>query len=193
MEPKDIIKRAREVKGLTQSQLADIVGVSGRMIQRYEEGKYPKFKSEKIKKIDEALGIYVYDIIYDKKNETEGHKENEYLERFIEQIEARRRDAEALAKKMEDHYNDMKVALERSQLAINDFLKPMAISLKDIPPVLDTVARNSHEHDKEIMKALDHLLGNSPGTLEKESGKRILKGALEHQKKGKVDAGKTGK
>lgn len=186
MEPKDIIKSARERKSLTQSQLADIVGVSERMIQRYEEGKFPKFKSEKIKKLDESLGINVSDIIYDKISDTTNREENEYLERFIEQIEARRRDAEALAQKMEDHYNDMKAALERSQLAINDFLKPMATSLKDIPPVLDTIVRNSHEHDKEIMKALDQLVGNAPGTLEKVSGKRILKGAMEQQKKGKA-------
>lgn len=193
MEPKDIIKKAREDRGLTQSQLAENVGVSERMIQRYEEGRFPKFKSDKIKKIEELLNIKVSDILYDTKNDIQKIGENGYLERFIEEIEARRRDAEAVAKKMEDHYNDMKAALERSQLAINDFLKPMAASLKDIPPVLGTIVRNSNEHDKEIMKALDLLVGNSPGTLEKESGKRILKGAMEHQKKGKAGVGKPGK
>lgn len=114
-------------------------------------------------------------------------------ERIIEEKEARRRDAEVWAKKMEDHYNDMKGALERAQETINDVLKPMVASLKEIPPVLDTIVRNSNEHDKEIMKALDHLVGNAPGTLAKESGKRILKDAMEQQKTGKAEVGKSGK
>lgn len=189
MEPKDIIKTAREQKGLTQAQLADIVGVSARMIQRYEEGKFPKFKSDKIKKLDELLGSRIYDIIYDNNTDTD----NTYLEKFIEQTEARRKDAEAWAQKMEAHYNDMKAALEKAQLTINEVLKPMVTSLKEIPPVLDTIVRNSNEHDKEIMKALDHLVGNTPGTLAKESGKRILKGAMEQQKTDKAEVGKSGK
>jgi hypothetical protein len=121
-------------------------------------------------------------------------------ERLIQQIESRRKDAELMAEKMERHYEDAKAdkgklfeQLSSLQITINEVLKPMAASLKDIPPVLDTIARNSHEHDKEIMKALDHLVGNSPGTLEKESGKRILKGALERQKTGKGEVGKSGK
>jgi plasmid maintenance system antidote protein VapI len=116
----------------------------------------------------------------------------EIKEEVIAQIDARRKDAEALAEKMERHYKDLAAALERAQATINEFLRPMATSLKEIPPVLETIVRNSNEHDKEIMKALDHLVGNSPGTLEKESGKRILKGALERQKKGKADVGKRG-
>lgn len=103
----------------------------------------------------------------------------------IAQIEARRLEAMALAEKMEAHYKDMVAALERAQNTINEVLKPMVTSLKEIPPVLDSIVRNSNEHDKEIMKALDRLVGNAPGTLQKEAGKRILKGALEQQKKDK--------
>lgn len=113
-------------------------------------------------------------------------------ERLIQQIEARRKDAEAMASKMEQHYEDSKtekaelfVALKETRQTINELLKPMVVSLREIPPVLDLIVRNSNEHDKEIMKALDHLVGNAPGTLEKESGKRILKGAVEQQQKGK--------
>lgn len=107
-------------------------------------------------------------------------------ERLIAKLEENNEEARADKNKLFE-------ALAETRQTINDFLKPMAASLKDIPPVLDTIARNSHEHDKEIMKALDHLVGNSPGTLEKESGKRILKGALERQKKGKGEVGKSGK
>lgn len=112
-------------------------------------------------------------------------------ERLIEQIDNRRKDAEQMAMKMEQHYEDAKAdkaklfdQLNSLQSTINEVLKPMAASLKEIPPVLDSIVRNSNEHDKEIMKALDHLVGNTPGTLAKESGKRILKGALAHRKKG---------
>lgn len=114
-------------------------------------------------------------------------------ERLIQQIESRRKDAERMAEKMERHYEDAKADkgklfehLSSLQITINEVLKPMATSLKEIPPVLDSIVRNSNEHDKEIMKALDRLVGNVPGTLQKEAGKRILKGAVEHQKKGKA-------
>jgi hypothetical protein len=117
-------------------------------------------------------------------------------DRLIEQMEERRKDAESMARKMEQHYEDSKAekaelftALKETRQTINELLKPMVASLKEIPPVLDTIVRNSNEHDKEIMKALDQLVGNTPGTLEKESGKRILKGAMVQQKKGKAEAG----
>jgi hypothetical protein len=84
-------------------------------------------------------------------------------------------------------------ALAETRQTINELLKPMVASLKGIPPVLDLIVRNSDEHDKVIMKALDHLVGSPPGTLEKEAGKRILKGAQERQKTGKGEVGKSGK
>lgn len=108
--------------------------------------------------------------------------------------------AERLIAKLEENHEEAKAdknklfeALAETRQTINDLLKPMVASLKEIPPVLDTIVRNSNEHDKEIMKALDHLVGNVPGTLAKESGKRILKGAMEQQKTGKVEVGKSDK
>lgn len=100
-------------------------------------------------------------------------------ERLIAKLESDHEEAKADKNKLFD-------ALAETRQTINELLKPMVASLKDIPPVLDVIVRNSHEHDKEIMKALDQLVGNAPGTLEKESGKRILKGAVEQQKKGKA-------
>jgi hypothetical protein len=108
--------------------------------------------------------------------------------------------AERLIAKLEESHEEAKAdknklfeALAETRQTINELLKPMVASLKEIPPVLDTIVRNSNEHDKEIMKALDQLVGNVPGTLAKESGKRILKGALEQQKTGKAEVGKSGK
>jgi hypothetical protein len=100
-------------------------------------------------------------------------------ERLIAKLEENNEEAKADKKKLFE-------ALSETRQTINELLKPMVVSLKEIPPVLDVIVRNSNEHDKEIMKALDHLVGNAPGTLQKESGKRILKGALEHQKKDKA-------
>lgn len=100
--------------------------------------------------------------------------------------------AERLIAKLEESNEEAKSdknklfeALAETRQTINELLKPMVVSLKEIPPVLDSIVRNSTEHDKEIMKALDRLVGNAPGTLQKESGKRILKGALAQQKKDK--------
>lgn len=149
------------------------------------------------KKFLKAMIIYRMAMLQNPISENNTSNEND---RLIQQIESRRRDAEKMAEKMEQHYEDAKAdksrlfdQLSSLQTTINEVLKPMAASLKEIPPVLDTIVRNSNEHDKEIMKALDHLVGNTPGTLAKESGKRILKDVMEQQKTGKVEVGKSGK
>lgn len=66
MEPKEILKKARIAKGYTQEMIADKVGISHRMYQRYEEGKFPKFKSVQIKKLDRLLGTGLNAILYGK-------------------------------------------------------------------------------------------------------------------------------
>lgn len=66
MEPKEILKKARIAKGYTQEMIADKVGISHRMYQRYEEGKFPKFKSIQIKKIDRLLGTGLNAVLYGK-------------------------------------------------------------------------------------------------------------------------------
>lgn len=212
MQIHEKIRNERVKAGLTEEQLAEKIGVK-RSTYQYWETKTPNV--DKVKQVAKALGLpenYFFvnispgkdeffgkpDLVFKSKDEeqivfVEAKSLSASYERIIEEKEARRRDAEVWAQKMEAHYNDMKEALERSQLAIADFLKPMVASLKEIPPVLDIIVRNSNEHDIEIMKALDHLVGNAPGTLAKESGKRILKGAMEQQKTGKVEVGKSGK
>ena len=56
----------REAKGYTQASLARELGISTRMLQRYEEGLFPKYKSETIIGIDTLLGTNFVEMIYDK-------------------------------------------------------------------------------------------------------------------------------
>lgn len=188
IESKEIIKKARALKGLKQEEVANGIGVSHRMYQRYEEGKFPKFKSDKIQELDKFLDTNIYEILYDKKNAITPSSDFlagqlDMAERLIAKLEENNEEAKSDKAKLFQ-------ALSETRQTINELLKPMVASLKEIPPVLDVIVRNSNEHDKEIMKALDHLVGNAPGTLQKESGKRILKGAVEHQRKGKAEADK---
>lgn len=192
MEPKDIIKKAREAKKLTQSQLAENVGVSERMIQRYEEGKFPKFKSTKVKKLDGILGTQIYDKLYDRKSDTIKDSDNEYLERLIEEIEARRSDAEATAIKMESHYNDMKNALERAQVTINEILKPIKDQTQEILSSSKKVQEGLHalkteivaEHG-EMMETMDQIAGNEPGTTASKAGNLEIAHRIQRTKRGK--------
>lgn len=62
---------AREKKRWTQTEAADRLGValnqgySLRQYQKLEKGIFPKFKKEVVQKIDEILGISVYEQIYE--------------------------------------------------------------------------------------------------------------------------------
>lgn len=191
MEPKEIIKKARAAKSLKQEDVANGIGVSHRMYQRYEEGKFPKFKSDKIQELDRYLDTNIYELLYDKKNTQSGIDQSsaDFLagqlamaERLIAKLEENNEEAKSDKDKLFE-------ALAETRQTINELLKPMVTSLKEIPPVLDVIVRNSNEYDREIMKALDRLEGNASGTLEKEAGKRILKSAVEQQRKGKAEAG----
>lgn len=66
MEPQEVIKQARFNKGLTQSDVAKKLGISLRMYQRYEQGKFPKYKEESISFLDQVLGTDIYTKLYDK-------------------------------------------------------------------------------------------------------------------------------
>lgn len=192
MEPKEIIKLARAAKRLKQEDVANGIGISHRMYQRYEEGKFPKFKSNKIQELDRYLDTNIYDLLYDKKTAQSGIDQSS-----ADFLAGQLAMAERLIAKLEENNEEVKAdkdklfeALAETRQTINELLKPMVTSLKEIPPVLDAILRNSSEHDREIMTALDHLVGNTPGTLQKEAGKRILKSAVEQQRKGKAEAGK---
>jgi len=68
------IRKYRKERGLTQKQLADILGVSEGMISQYEAKKELKFKT--IQKIAKALEVSVFDIV------EYSEVENEVLEDF---------------------------------------------------------------------------------------------------------------
>lgn len=200
------IKLIRELSGLTQSKFAELIKTNLSNLKTYENtDTRPKayvilnisrlagissadLETKKLKAEDIKIDFTLVDKVDKDENGVQPGVENTYsadylagqlamAERLIAKLEEDK--VEARADKTELYQ-----ALAETRQTINELLKPMVLSLKEIPPVLDSIVRNSTEHDKEIMKALDHLVGNKPGTLQKESGKRILKGALEHRKKG---------
>lgn len=69
----EILQSARKKKGLSQEALAAKIGISHRMLQRYEDGKFPKYKSNVVKKIDEVLGTSLYELIYESKTKDSEH------------------------------------------------------------------------------------------------------------------------
>lgn len=132
-QPKEILKKAREAKGYTQESMADALNISGRMYQRYEEGKFPKYKTDKIKNLDKLLGTNLYELIYDttfpplsKSADDEeahisakGQSDLNMMQEFINsqnallaEKEARRQEAEARLKKEEDRYDKLFIILE---------------------------------------------------------------------------------
>lgn len=88
-KPQEIIREARESKKLTQTDVANKLGLSLRMYQRIESGMFPKYKSETIKTIDDILGTSVYDIIYDNKFHAE-NVVNEPVQPFINKRRAQK-------------------------------------------------------------------------------------------------------
>lgn len=206
------LKEQRILKGESPTDLGNILGVGVKQIQRYESGELPPphesleilcihYKYDFISLLYDLKGLESSRTILITGGASSGKTPviDIIIERLLaekdivaQKIEEKAKLAEEYASEMKQHYEDAKKekselysALRETRQQISDVLKPMALSLKGIPPVLDLIVRNSNEHDKEIMKALDHLSGNTPGTLQKESGKRILANASERRKTGK--------
>lgn len=57
MNTNEIIKRKRKEKGMTQTDLGKLLGVSKATVQKYESGEIVNFKSDTIKKLSEILDI----------------------------------------------------------------------------------------------------------------------------------------
>jgi hypothetical protein len=115
-------------------------------------------------------------------------------ERIIEEKEARRLDAVAWAQTMEAHYKDMKDALERAQITINEVLKPIKeqtqeilINSRDVKEhMIDGIIEMQSEH-RVLMDGMDQVLKLPPGTtygkadiLEEASQEMLTK---DHKKK----------
>lgn len=80
-KPEEILKKAREAKRKTQTEVAEAIGVGLRMYQKIESGEFPKYKREQILKLDEFLGTNIYELIYEQDSEGEQtiHTDNNYL------------------------------------------------------------------------------------------------------------------
>jgi phage repressor protein C with HTH and peptisase S24 domain len=89
LKPKDILKKAREEKRITQAEMADRIakglnqGYSLRQYQRLEDGQFPKYKMNAIIQIDQILGTNLAAIIYDKNVHTDAD-EGVYQKKQIE-------------------------------------------------------------------------------------------------------------
>jgi len=83
LTPKDILKKAREEKRITQSEMADRIargmkqGYSLRQYQRLEDGQFPKYKMNAVIQVDQILGTNLAAIIYDKNIHTFDEREDE--------------------------------------------------------------------------------------------------------------------
>lgn len=64
-KPEEILKEARERKGLTQTEIGNDIGIGLRMYQKIEAGQFPKYKTEQIKKIDQILNTNLYELVYE--------------------------------------------------------------------------------------------------------------------------------
>ena len=80
------IKQYRQLKRLTQSQLASAVGVSLPTLQRYEYGK-SKPTVDILFKIADVLGVDEIDLLIDHTNTTTAQASLKALERAFEDLE----------------------------------------------------------------------------------------------------------
>lgn len=71
------IKKARDGKGFTQQEMANLLHFSLRNYQHIESGRFPKYKTESIKEIEKLLNIEIYDKIYNTTNVSHGTVVNE--------------------------------------------------------------------------------------------------------------------
>lgn len=180
----DRINEKLEKKSMSVLTLSKETGIPSYRIYKWIDGKGNP-KAEDSAKLEQWLSDGLDKVPNSTSNEVSNPNHPAYIagqlamaERLIAKLEESNEEAKADKNKLFE-------ALAETRQTINELLKPMVISLKEIPPVLDAILRNSSEHDREIMTTLDHLVGNTPGTLQKEAGKRILKHALEQQKKDK--------
>ncbi|MDB5248097.1 MAG: hypothetical protein JWQ40_2491 [Segetibacter sp.] len=58
------IKSARERKQLTQTQVAEKIGIGLRQYQNIEAGHFPKYKTKQIRELEKILEIGIYNEIY---------------------------------------------------------------------------------------------------------------------------------
>lgn len=67
MEAKELIRNKRKERGLTTTELADMVGVSNSTISRWERGEIATMKSRHISRLANALGISPVELVRSEK------------------------------------------------------------------------------------------------------------------------------
>lgn len=215
------IRQARALKGWSQKEIADKLEESRSTYAEWERETIPSF--DIMVKIAAATGISILEFVaaVDENVARGAHSDEkpalvqkpsadflagklESKEETIQQIDARRADAEATAKKMEQHYNDAKSEkdrllktldknqdlLEKAQNAIIEVLKPIQEKTEEILSnsnttlerlsLVETIVRSD---DTVIMNNQDLLNGNEVGTSAIEAGSRQI--AADKMRKGK--------
>lgn len=168
-KPEEILKSARESKGYTQATLAAAIGISSRMLQRYEEGRFPKYKSDSIRKVDELLGTKLYEIIYDTLVPHETNPEEEIFLNGPIKITAQ-------------EYVD---ALKKDKEDLQEIVK---VNLTALTQMLSSLVRHDQAYHETILRALARIekleqteaLVLEAGTLEAE---RFLEEQKKHNEK----------
>ena len=180
MHINDKILQARKLKGWSQQEIAEKLEESRSTYAEWERETIPR--ADILVKIAAVTGVSILDFIKALDEKVAGAplsdekpailKEKpsadflagklESKEETIQQIEARRKDAEENANIMREHYKDMKNALERAQITINEILKPIkeqtaeilsnSIQLKD--NTMDAIIEMQSEH-KAMMDTMD--------------------------------------
>jgi transcriptional regulator with XRE-family HTH domain len=177
MDPGELLKTAREEKGIKQEKLAKDLNINIRTIQRYENGQFPKFRDDSIKAIDEYLGTKIYDILYDKKV---SHETLDPTERLIAEKEARRQDAE---RKANEYFQ-----LNRELIGIiKDKLTDILVNSAESIDQLTEIGRTLRVGGIVERKSLDRLEHQPEGTNEKESDKLEIDAAVIDAELGKLE------
>ena len=128
---KNKIKEVRKSKGITQKELAEMLGIKPPTLSQIENGNNPKI--ETLEKVSSALGCYVHELI-----ETEETKEGLLTFDSPEEFDAYRH---SMLKNIED--------LERSKL---DLIIEPASKLNDTGIVLLSTIANTLTTVKELTK-----------------------------------------
>lgn len=210
----DILKQGLIRKGLSQAEAAQLAEIERKTFNSYVVGRTEPDLTT-LKTIIKVLGIereistYLLEqnVPFPKNEVVEFKDSPAYLagklavkDEVIAEKEARRIDAMEIAKKMEDHYQDMKTALERAQVTINEILKPIKehsadilINSKETADHLAELANEVRVEHRVMMDSIDVAAEQPIGTTRAKAGNVELIVKQEHSGKGKqTSAGKQG-
>lgn len=147
----EILQSARKKKGLSQEALAAQIGISHRMLQRYEEGKFPKYKSSVVKKIDQVLGTSLYELIYEPKAKESPANETISVAEHVAMLK--------------DHNETLKKVILENLTTVQASLKTNQIIIRSIQ------VQQTAQHEI-MLGSLDRLEKKKAGSLLAKAGRR---------------------